>query len=47
MMLGTFYLASIAAWLIAPVETSAMTWAAGIAVCILIGGYVGRVARAN
>ena len=46
-MLGTFYFASIAAWLLVPVETSALTYAASIAVCIVIGGYIGRVARAN
>ena len=46
-MLGTLYLSMIAAWLVVPVETSALTYAAGVAVCILIGGYVGRVARAN
>ena len=45
-MLGTIHLSMIAAWLIAPVETSAMAYAAGVAVCILVGGYVGRVARA-
>ena len=38
-MLGVTYFAFIAAWMVAPVETSAMTWAAAIAVAILVGGY--------
>ncbi len=46
-MLGVTYFAFIAAWMIAPVETNALTYVAAIAVCIIIGGYIGGLVRAN
>lgn len=42
-MLGTFYFASVVAWMVAPVESSAMSWAIVVSVAILLGDLIRRV----